>query len=125
MRRNYRRSFGALLREAREDADCTQQELAKHLKISKMYISYIERGMRGPLDVERIRRAAVFLDVDPQPLFEAMVHTRSARGGVKLPIQHFGPDTHEDLATLACAWPKLSKRALARMAKQVPKRARK
>lgn len=43
-----RKSFGIILKKAREASRQSQAELAKRLKLNRTFISFIERGLRQP-----------------------------------------------------------------------------
>src|SRR5580700_8545048 len=57
--------FGNLLRKLRIESGRSIGEVARHLEVSTVYISDVERGVRAPLTAERILRAAQFLGVKP------------------------------------------------------------
>jgi len=42
------RVFGALLREARQSAGISQEELAARADLHRTYVSLLERGVKGP-----------------------------------------------------------------------------
>lgn len=48
------------LKELRENKNMTQEELAKEFKITKEYLSMLERGERNPSDKLKIKIAAFF-----------------------------------------------------------------
>jgi transcriptional regulator with XRE-family HTH domain len=55
--------FGKLLRKLRIEAGRSIGEVARHLDVSTVYVSDVERGVRAPLTAERIRQVAEFLGV--------------------------------------------------------------
>ena len=70
-------TFGEMLRAERARAGKSLGELAKHLSLSTMYISDIERGRRGPLDNVQTVEAAKFLGIDPTGLLKVAAQHRS------------------------------------------------
>jgi transcriptional regulator with XRE-family HTH domain len=60
--------FGRLLRKLRIEAGRSIGEVARHLGVSTVYVSDVERGVRAPLTSERIRQVAQFLNVKPAQL---------------------------------------------------------
>ena len=60
--------FGRLLRKLRIEAGRSIGEVARHLGVSTVYVSDVERGVRAPLTSERTRQVAQFLDVKPGEL---------------------------------------------------------
>jgi len=73
-----RRDFGKLLRLARQQAGKSMGDLAKHLGVSVVFISDVERGNRAPLTTERILQAAQLLGTDALPLLKAAAEERGA-----------------------------------------------
>jgi len=63
--------FGKLLRKLRIGAGRSIGEVARHLEVSTVYVSDVERGVRSPFTAERIRQAAQFLGVPPGQLLIA------------------------------------------------------
>jgi transcriptional regulator with XRE-family HTH domain len=63
--------FGKLLRKIRIEAGRSIGEVARHLGVSTVFVSDVERGVRAPLSPERIRQAAGFLGIDAGPLLLA------------------------------------------------------
>jgi len=63
--------FGRLLRKLRIEAGRSIGEVARHLDVSTVYISDVERGVRAPLTPERILQGAQFLGVKPGQLLIA------------------------------------------------------
>jgi transcriptional regulator with XRE-family HTH domain len=53
-----KKPFGRLLRELRIEAGRSIGEVARHLDVSTVYISDVERSVRAPLTAERIRQVA-------------------------------------------------------------------
>ena len=51
--------IGSVLRQAREDAGLSQEELAKAAKLSRIYISYLENDKSSPTLDALFRIAAV------------------------------------------------------------------
>src|SRR5579862_4598867 len=85
--------FGELLRDLRFKAGYSVGALARHLGCSTPYVSDVERGRRGPFDENKIRKAASFLNADPDPLLRAALETR---GAIRLDIEGY-PDVAIDL----------------------------
>ena len=73
-----RRDFGKLLRLARQQVGKSMGDVAKHLGVSVVFISDVERGNRAPLTTERILQAAQFLGVGALPLLKAAAEERGA-----------------------------------------------
>jgi transcriptional regulator with XRE-family HTH domain len=48
-------NFGSFLRELREKKKLRQEDLAKAINVSTVYICDIEKGRRNPPDVEKLR----------------------------------------------------------------------
>lgn len=63
--------FGALFRSIREDLRISMGQVARHLGVTVTYVSDVELGKRAPFTDERIKQAARFMVVNPQPLIEA------------------------------------------------------
>src|SRR5690606_34136955 len=74
-------TFGETLRRCREQAKKTMGALARELGVSPAYLSDVERGNRPPLVEERLKKAARFLDVEPETLIAAAV---AERGTIRL-----------------------------------------
>jgi transcriptional regulator with XRE-family HTH domain len=55
--------FGKLLRKLRIEAGRSIGEVARHLDVSTVYVSDVERGVRAPFTAERILQTAQFLGV--------------------------------------------------------------
>lgn len=60
--------FGKLLRKLRIASGRSIGEVARHLQVSTVYVSDVERGVRAPLTSERIRTVAPFLGASPGEL---------------------------------------------------------
>jgi transcriptional regulator with XRE-family HTH domain len=69
-------TYGELLRAQRVQAGRSLGDLARHLGLSAMYISDIERGRRGPLDNFQTAEAAKFLGIDPGRLLKSAARQR-------------------------------------------------
>jgi transcriptional regulator with XRE-family HTH domain len=85
--------FGERLRDLRFKAGYSVAALARHLGYSTPYVSDVERGHRLPFDEKTIRKAASFLNVDPEPLLRA---AEEARGTIRFDIERY-PDVAIDL----------------------------
>ena len=48
-------NFGSFLRELREKKKLRQEDLAKAINVSTVYICDIEKGRRNPPDIEKLR----------------------------------------------------------------------
>jgi len=70
------KTFGKLLRKLRMESCRSIGELARHLKVSTVYVSDVERGVRAPLTTDRIRETALFLGIDPLELLMAAAHEK-------------------------------------------------
>lgn len=71
------------LRELREAAGLTQQELADEARCSKMQISTLERG-RPSLDIVWMQRLAPILGVEPGDLLNEGDNSKAARDAEEL-----------------------------------------
>lgn len=105
-------TFGSALRQAREAAGKTQDELATHLGYSTSYISDVERGYRAPWADPQVRKVAAFLGVDAAPLLAAR---SSTLGYVTLPLGGF-PQADRLALLLAEKWAGLLPSMLDRIA---------
>lgn len=65
----FRKRFGARLRELRKERDLTQDQLAERVDISRESIKNIEKGKHGPL-FETLENLINGLDCEPFELFE-------------------------------------------------------
>jgi len=95
--------FGALLREARTQSGKSMAQLARHLAVSVVYVSDVEKERRTPFTAERIRNTAALLGIDPEPLFTAAAESRGSfelDAGLSRKSQEAG-------AALMLAWPEL------------------
>jgi transcriptional regulator with XRE-family HTH domain len=61
--RTFLRNLGRNVRVQRVTRDMSQDQLAKRARMSRNFVSSIERGTHG-IDILRIRRLALVLDVD-------------------------------------------------------------
>lgn len=63
--------FGAVLREARHDAELSQEELAHQAGLDRSYVGSVERGERNVslFNIVRLSRA---INIPPAELFDAM-----------------------------------------------------
>lgn len=48
-------NFGSFLRKLREDRQLRQEDLARVINVSTVYICDIEKGRRNPPDIEKLR----------------------------------------------------------------------
>lgn len=48
-------NFGSLLRKLREDRQLRQEDLARTINVSTVYVCDIEKGRRNPPDVDKLR----------------------------------------------------------------------
>lgn len=90
--------FGELLRKLRMDANRSLGELARHLGVSVVYLSDVERGRRAPLAFPKIIETATFLNVRPLPLFKAAAQHR---GSFDLDVTDYPDSAFELLSSLA------------------------
>lgn len=98
-------AFGKLLREERQKAKKTMGELGRHLGVSVPFISDVELGRRPPLSVDRIKLAAEYFGIDPQPLLAAAV---SDRGSIELQAAFATPKKVQVGAGLMRRWADLT-----------------
>ncbi len=71
------RSIRRVLKEAREDSDLTQEELAKQLRLTRNMVANVESGRRA-VRVTELIRFSIALGVDPARLVTEMVaHSRN------------------------------------------------
>lgn len=63
--------LGYVLKNTRKAKKIHQPEVAKKLHVSKMTVSYWERGMRG-MSAEQLKRYCEVLDVPVQDVFDKM-----------------------------------------------------
>lgn len=90
--------FGELLRKVRVDAQRSLGEVARHLGVSVVYLSDVERGRRGPLSLQKIIDAASFLGVRPLPLLKSAAQHR---GSFDLDVTDYPDSAFELLSSLA------------------------
>ena len=62
-------SIGEKIRNAREDMDLLQSDMAKLIPMNQSNYSKIERGMQEP-NVEQLRRICQILKLDPRYLLD-------------------------------------------------------
>lgn len=65
--RERRKRFGTNLKEARDRADLSQEELSFQAKLNRTTISLYERGLREP-GIDAILKMAAVLDTTPNAL---------------------------------------------------------
>jgi transcriptional regulator with XRE-family HTH domain len=68
---NEFKAFGERVRELRQEAKFTQEELAALCELDRTYISGIERGQRNPA-LRNILRISKALGISPSTLFEGL-----------------------------------------------------
>ena len=61
--------FGTKIRNAREDMDLSQRDMAKLIPMNQSNYSKIERGVQEP-SMEQLRRICQILKLDPRYLLE-------------------------------------------------------
>jgi transcriptional regulator with XRE-family HTH domain len=88
-------TFGELLRQLRVAAGKSVGALARHLGVSVVYVSDVERGRRGPFVMDKLYQTATFLGVDPEVLVRAATNDK---GSVNLDTKDY-PDSAIDLFT--------------------------
>lgn len=91
-------AFGEVLRSMRIQAKRSLGELARHLDLSVVYLSDIERGRRGALGHTKVVEASKFLGVSPEPLLLAAAEER---GTFDLDVRDYSPIALELLSGLA------------------------
>ncbi len=62
-------NFGTKIRNAREDMDLSQNEVAKMIPMNQSNYSKIERGLQEP-SIEQLRRICQILKLDPRYLLD-------------------------------------------------------
>lgn len=67
MERNYRLAFGKRLKEARQSAGISQEELAFKSGLHRTYISSVERGERN-ISLINIKKISDALGIKPRDL---------------------------------------------------------
>jgi transcriptional regulator with XRE-family HTH domain len=65
------KTYGELLREHREAAARTLEEVANHLDVTISYVGDVERGRRAPWPPQRTMQVAEFLKCDWSGLLDA------------------------------------------------------
>jgi transcriptional regulator with XRE-family HTH domain len=65
-----RKAFGKRVRELRQIAEITQEELALKSGLDRSYVGQVERGERN-ISLGNIHKIAAGLGVNPSALFEA------------------------------------------------------
>ena len=108
--------FGPLLRVARVRTGKSLREVGEYLEITPQYLHDIEQGRRGPLDRDKLVKAARLLMVEPLGLIKA---AGIDRGFFKLPYS----DATADLgASIEKHWPGLTKMEAAKIASFMKKK---
>ncbi len=64
-------TFGEKIRNAREDMDLSQSDMARLIPMNQSNYSKIERGIQEP-NLEQLRRICVILKLDPRYLLDIM-----------------------------------------------------
>lgn len=96
--------FAQKLRYFRTQSGKSQGDIARHLKVSRAYISDVESGKRGPMTEERIVSVSRLLDIEPSILRDARAEVD---GFWRLPV--CGVPTDDRLASFfAAVWLKMS-----------------
>ncbi len=62
------RLLGKKIKELRESAGLTQEELAEKIKVSRVYMGYIEQGRNAP-SLEVLERVAKILKISISEIF--------------------------------------------------------
>jgi transcriptional regulator with XRE-family HTH domain len=112
-------TFGRLLRSVRERAHRSIGDLARHLDVSVVYVSDVEKGRRAPLTLPRILAAAEFLGVDPEQLVAAAA---KSKGAFVLDAETASPKRMEVGAALMRGWADLSEEELEQISTIVSRR---
>jgi transcriptional regulator with XRE-family HTH domain len=99
------KTFGRLLRSLREKAGKSMGDLARHLDVTVVYVSDVEKDRRAPLTLPRIMAVAEFLDCDPGPL---VVAAAKSKGAFVLDAETASPKRMEAGAALMRGWADLS-----------------
>tara|TARA_R110000751_G_scaffold186645_1_gene292971 strand:+ start:2851 stop:3201 length:351 start_codon:yes stop_codon:yes gene_type:complete len=94
-------SFGAKLREIREEAGIGLSEMARLIGVTKVYVSDVERGRRAPLSLARIRQVAEILGCAP---FDLYVYAVRSRGHAVLPTADVSEEQSRLAAVLSYHW---------------------
>lgn len=83
--------FGEVIRSIRMERHRSLQQVADRLGISVSYLSDVERGRRGVLNLDAVLIVAEFLQVDPVIIVMAAISTTNV-ANIRLP-----EDTHHEL----------------------------
>ncbi len=113
--------FGDLLRATRKRSGNSMLDLARHLGVSVVFISDVERGNRAPFTPERIMRVTEFLGADPEPFLLAAAKTR---GSFELDATQVSGKARQVGAALMRGWTDLGERDLEKIARIVRRRGR-
>lgn len=96
--------FAQKLRYYRTRSGKSQGDVARHLNVSRAYVSDVESGKRGPMTEERIVAVSRLLDIDPSILRDARAEVD---GFWRLPV--CGVPVDDRLASFfAATWLKMS-----------------
>jgi transcriptional regulator with XRE-family HTH domain len=90
--------FGDVLRQSRMKAGKSLGELARHLGVSVVYMSDVERSRRSPLSNLKILFVSEFLETDPSELLTAAIEDKRK---FDLDIADYPPVAIELLSGLA------------------------
>lgn len=69
MKGDLKEAFGKVIREVREDAGLSQQELADYSDVDRTYISDLERGLYYP-SLNTVYKLAEILKITPHKLIQ-------------------------------------------------------
>lgn len=114
-----RSKFGDLLRAARKRSGKSMRDLARHLGVSIVFISDVERGNRAPLKPERIMSATEFLGVNPEPFLLAAA---KSKGSFELDATGVSGKARQVGAALMRGWTNLGEGDLEKIARIVRRR---
>jgi transcriptional regulator with XRE-family HTH domain len=76
-------AFAALLTEAREKADLTQERLGLIAGVDRSTVGALERGLVASPKLETVMRLASAMEIDPCELIPAL-HLRTTAGGPRV-----------------------------------------
>lgn len=103
-------TFGALLREARQRAGLSVTALAKHLGVSKNFVSEVERGSKPPFTTSRTLDVSRLLEMDSTALLQA-----AARHSGKYELPVLSEQHGLTAAHLVATWANLTPQTLSEL----------
>ena len=76
-------NFGKKIKDAREDMDLTQADMARLIPMNQSNYSKLERNIQEP-SMEQLRRICQILSLDPRYLLELTEEERVDRNDMKM-----------------------------------------